>query len=240
MMTVSDVFTLPLDNSIKNKTAVNTIKKYNFTSKSIMYNRTPVELLDNLYMEDLAKNALFSYLKTQCRVDLIDYDESRTDGFENPDPGWDFLVGNRKVKVEVKSSTPPNGEDYQSIIDKRDIKITASHDKGRTWIPVEDIESDIHVQIYFYAKPYKKGYNNFDELSDVLNRDNSKIHDIIDSRKYNSPLFFGCNTKKNIIHFAKTLSPNTWTFSWTNRIYWHCPINKSFTLPQLIDLINKL
>lgn len=239
-MTANDVFTLPVDDFIIDKTAVNTIKKYNFTNKSLMYNRTPVELLDNLYMGDIAKNALFAYLKSRCSTDIIDYDEIRTDEFENPDPGWDFLVGNGGIKVEVKSSIPPNGEDLQSIIDNRDIKITASHDKGRTMIIPENLESGIHVQIYFYAKPYKNGYATFEGLSDVLNNDNSKIHSIINSSKYNSPLFFGYNTKKNVINFSQTLKPRTWTFSWTERLYWRCPIKHSYTLPQLIDLINRL
>lgn len=239
-MTINDVFVLPVDESIIDKTAINTIKKYNYTNKSLMYNRTPVELLDNLYMGDLAKNSLFSYLKSHCKVDIIDYDDIRTDRFENSDPGWDFLVGNKKIKVEVKSSTPPNGEDYQSIINNRDIKITASHDRGKNWIPTENIESDIHVQIYFYAKPYRNGYESFEELSSILEKDNRAIHEIINSPKYNQPLFFGFNTKKNIIIFSKTLEPNTWTFSWTDRIYWRCPISKSFTLSELITLVNSL
>ena len=203
-----------------------------------MLNRTPVELLDNLYMGDLAKNSLFSYLKSHCVVEIIDYDEIRTDNFEFPDPGWDFVVGNKKIKVEVKSSIPTKMEDNQSIINKRDIKITASHDKGKTFISPQDIESDIHVQIYFYAKPYKNGFETFEELSTALEYDNTLIHRILNTSKYNNPLFFGYNTKGNIKNFYLTLRPNTWSFVGTDRIYWRCPISKSFTLPELITLLN--
>jgi hypothetical protein len=75
-------------------------------STSMMYNRTPVELLDNIFMGDLAKNALLEWLKPRCNCVITDYDEMRTDNFKEPDPGWDFIAGNKHLKAEVKSSIP--------------------------------------------------------------------------------------------------------------------------------------
>ena len=241
-MTIDDVFQLPVSEAVIDKTMCNAVKKYNYTIKGLMYNRTPVELLDNLYMGDFAKNALYDYLKNKCTSPIIDYDEERKDNFMEADPGWDMLVGNRKIKVEVKSSIPPNREPISDIINKRDIKITASHDKGKTLKQPQDIESLIHVQIYFYAKPYKKGFENFDSLSSVITRDYKEVKNIINSDKYNKPLFFGFTTKKKIIEHLNTLQPNnkTWTFSWTNRLYWKCPIKLAGNIGALIDFINKL
>ena len=222
MMTINDVFQLPVNSMTIEKTMRNVVKKYNFTYRSLMYQRTPVELLDNLYMGDLAKNALYDYLKEHCSKPIDDYDIIRTDNFEKADPGWDLKVGDLKLKVEIKSSIPPNNESYIDIINKRDIKITASHDKGHTWINPNDLESSIHVQIYFYAKSYRNGYNSFEELSKVISSDYREVKRIINSDKYNNPLFFGFNTKKNIIAYINSLPlyNRTWTFSWTNRIYW--------------------
>ncbi len=237
-MTLNDVITLPFNQDILDKTATNTIRKYSHTHRTLMYGRTPVELLDNIFMGDLAKNALLEYLRPRCNRQIIDYDEIRTDNFQEPDPGWDFQVGNNRVKVEVKSSTPPNNENHASIINNRDIKITASHDNGNTMIRPETLESEIHIQIYFYARPYKNGFTSFQALQDELTANPTRIHEIINSNKYNQPLFFGYNTKGNIIRYSTTLHPNTWTFSWTTRVYWRCPINEASTLPQLIDFIN--
>lgn len=237
-MTINDVIILPFTPAILGKTATNTIRKYSHTHRTLMYGRTPVELLDNIFMGDLAKNALLEYLRPVCNNPIIDYDEIRTDNFEAADPGWDFKVGNNLIKVEVKSSTPPNNENHAAIINSRDIKITASHDNGNTWIQPQTLESEIHVQIYFYARPYRNGYDNFQTLYNDLIADPNRIHTIINSNKYNHPLFFGWNTKENIIRYANTLQPNTWTFSWTTRVYWRCPINEAFTLQQLVDYIN--
>lgn len=237
-MIVNDIVILPFNQNVLVKTSANTIRKYSYTHRTLMYGRTPVELLDNIFMGDLAKNSLLDYLRPLCNNPIIDYDEIRTDNFTEPDPGWDFKVGNNLIKVEVKSSTPPNNESSQEIINKRDIKITASHDNGCTWIRPETLESEIHIQVYFYAKPYRNGYDNFQVLYNDLIADSNCIHRIINSNKYYQPLFFGWNTKENIINYANTLRPNTWTFSWTTRVYWRCPISNAFTLPQLIEYIN--
>ena len=237
-MTINDIITLPVSQAVINKTAKNTIRKYSHTYRALMYGRTPVELLDNIYMGDMAKNSLLEYLRARCNNPIIDYDEIRKDNFLEADPGWDFKVGNTLIKVEVKSSTPPNNENLQAIINKRDIKITASHDNGVTMIPPDNLESEIHIQVYFYARPYRNGYDNFQTLQNDLTADPNCIHRIINSAKYNEPLFFGWNTKTNIIRYANTLRPATWTFSWTSRVYWRCPIREAMTLPQLVEFIN--
>lgn len=237
-MTVKDVICLPCTDAALQKTAVNTIKKYNHTHRSLMYGRTPVELLDNLFMGDLAKNVLLEYLRAHCTSPVVDYDEERQDGFTLPDPGWDFKAGRQSLKLEVKSSIPPNEESREDIVGKRDIKITASHDKGQTWVQPEALESELHAQVYFYAKPYKQGFDSFEALQTELNDKPEKLHEIINSRKYSEPLFFGWNAKQRIIKYHKTLEPNIWTFEKTNRIYWRCPIKESGTLPQLVAYID--
>jgi len=237
-MNSNDVIKLPVTKEVTNKTITNTIRKYEYTHKSLMYNRTPVELLDNIFMGDMAKNALFDYLRTRCTSLIIDYDEIRTDNFKEADGGWDFKVGNNLIKVEVKSSIPTRHENIQEIINKRDIKITASHNNGASYNEPENLESEIHAQIYFYAKAYKNGYDSFDKLLNDLTANPQVINSIINSAKYNEPLFFGWNTKQNIIKYRNTLKFPTWTFPGTKRIYWKCPISDAMRMPQLIEFIN--
>lgn len=242
MFNVNDILELPVTKEVIEKTISNTVKKYNHTCKNLMYSRTPVELLDNIYMGDIAKNSIFLYLSEHCKCPVIDYDEIRTDNFEEPDPGWDIMVGTKKIKIEIKSSIPPQKEQKEDIIKLRDIKITASHDNGKTWRDPQYLESDIHIQVYFYATPYRKGFDKFEDLSSVISSDMWKIRDIIKSDKYNSPLFFGYNTKDNIIKYLHSLPENerTWSFSWTTRIYWKCPIKDSYNMSSLINYLNNI
>ena len=116
-------------------------------------------------------------------VPVIDYGEVGKNNFTEPYPGWDMLFGRSKLKIEIKSSTPPRNEEWMDKIKKRDIKITASPDKGRTWIRPEDLESEIHVQIYFYARPYKRGYNSLDALQKFLNQDYHRVQNLIQADK---------------------------------------------------------
>lgn len=241
-MVESDILALPVTDEVVEKTMINTAKKFSYTYQTLMYSRTPIELLDNIYMGDVAKNALVAYLRAHSTLPIIDYDEIRTDGFQTHDPGWDFMIGESGIKVEVKSSIPPNRESGASLINLRDIKITASHDKGKTWMPPEEIESDVHVQVYFYATPYREGYDSFDKLASDLEKDYRIIGRLINASKYNHPLFLGWTTKKRIIRHLNTLpqEQRTWTFAWTSRIYWKSPIKDALNMPQLLKCMEIL
>ncbi|GEM_PF-2826002 len=239
-MNIDQVTILPFSLYTREKTASNVVKKYKHTYATMMYQRTPVELLENLYMGDLAKNALLEYLRPRCTHTITDFDEVRSDRFLLPDPGWDIKVGEAQVKLEVKSSIPPNQETPEEIIRLRDIKITASHNNGKTWIKPEDIESEIHVQVYFYTKSNRSVYKDFELLYQDLERDENALHHILVSSRFNEPMFFGWNQRENIIRFTRTLKPHTWGFPRTKRIYYRCPIKDAFSLPQLVTHINTL
>lgn len=239
MFTLNDVIKLEFNEKTIEKTAINSIKKYRYSMINLMYSRTPVELIDNIFMGDFAKNCLLDHLRKYVSKTIIDYDEIRNDNFELPDPGWDFMIGDKQIKVEVKSSIPPNGENFQSIINKRDIKVTASHDKGKTMINPENLESMLHAQVYFYAKTYKNGYDSFETLYKDIENNIPKLYEIINVKKYLEPLFFGVSSKKEIISYSQTLNPNTWTFSWTDRIYWRSPISKAHTMSELISIADE-
>lgn len=241
-MTTHEVQALPFNEEIVAKTIQNTVKKYKYTKKELMYRRTPVELLDNIFMGDLAKNALLYYLKTKTNTPIFDYDDLRTDAFKKPDPNWDFyfLLNEKQIKAEVKSSIPTRNESPENVIKNRDIKITASHDNGKNWLQPTDLEAILHFQIYFYGvKTYRNGFDDFDKLYAEIAEKPNRIRQILKIEKYKKPLFFGWCSKKEIQHFKNTLSPNTWTFPSTKRIYWRAPIAAAHDLPYLFELLEK-
>lgn len=250
-MNINDIFMIPVTEEIIEKTLLNTRSKFLYTITNNAYTRTPVELLDNIYMGDLAKNALFDYLSSVLGNDLIDYDEIRADNFESYDPGWDFKIGSKEIKFEIKSSISSSVDikritidTLASILRNRDIKITASHDKGKTFLNPDDLKSDIHMQIYFLnVKTYKNGYDDPYLLYDDISKDLYKIKTIINSDKYNEPYFFGFSTKREIIAYKEENEvlkrKSTWSFEWTDRLYWKSPLSKSHNIPSLVKLVNK-
>ena len=236
-MTTKDIFKIPFSAKAFEKTAKNTILKYNYTINDLMYRRSPIELLDNIFMGDIAKNLLLDYLRKKCSSEIIDYDEIRKDNFTLSDPGWDLMFSEKKYKIEIKSSIPPNNENHESIIKNRDIKITASNDNGKSYIDPKRLESHIHVQIYFYAKNFKKGFENHNQLKLFLKQNPESIHKILNTNKYKNCLFFGWWSKKSIVKFLLNNNNPTWGFNKSKRIYWKCPIKFAKNIKDLIYVI---
>lgn len=244
-----DVIVLKFDNSVKKKTIQNTIKKYRYTMQHIAYDRTPLELLDNLFMGDFAKNCLVYMLRNDGCI-LIDYDEIRTDDFLQADPGWDIKVGKYEITIEVKSSLPPIDKStnkqmsIEALIRHFDIKVIARNDKntGALIMPL-DLASIVHIQIYFYAKTYKKSrFETFEDLyaAIIATPDSWKdVFALINPEKYYEPLFFGWSTKEEVDEHIKTLVDKTWTFEWTKAEYWRCPIIKAHTYAELVNLLKE-
>jgi hypothetical protein len=248
-MITNEIMDFTVPNSVIDKTIDTTIKKYLYTIRNLTYQRTPVELLDNLFMGDFAKNSLFYYLKEVNGKNVVDYDEIRTDNFQHPDPGWDIMSLDNNLKIEVKSSIVPNVDrgntdliTSQNLINKRDVKITASHNKGNTYINPESLESDIHVQIYFFnARTYRNGINDLNMLANEITTNRLKVNDYINIRKYINAKYFGFSLKQEIIDFKNYNMNNnilpTWTFSWTDRVYWKSPISKAHPYQELLNII---
>lgn len=248
-MTLNDVIHFSVPDTVINKTIVTTIRKYLYTIQNLTYNRTPVELLDNLFMGDFAKNSLFYYLKDVNRKNVVDYDEIRTDNFELPDPGWDIMSLDNNLKIEVKSSIVPNVDNgnnecatMQNLIDRRDVKITASHNNGQTYINPENLESHIHVQIYFLnARTYRNGPNDLNILANEITNNPQMVNQYININKYLYAKYFGYSLKQEIIdlkdyNLNNGINP-IWTFSWTDRVYWKSPISNAHTFTELLNII---
>lgn len=246
--TLSDIFLLPISSEVKEKTIINTVKKVNYTLQNSIVRRKQIELICDLYMGDLAKNCIVEYLRNHCEkgVHIIDYDEVRTDNFTEHDP-WDFCINRDDLRVEVKSSTPPekkNGEieSNEELLrgygksKGRDIKIIAKKTPNQEEVQPEDFDCFVFPQVYFRCRVP----DGRDLTSAELNRLRDSpmaLQEIVDLQRFDSPLFFGWATKTDVMFFRDRLVKNQWTYG--NAVYWRCPLRFSRTLDELIDFANK-
>ena len=249
-MTLQDIKQLLVNELVITKTIQNSVKKYLYTIQNTSYSRTPIELLDNIFMGDFAKNLMYDCL-INSNVNIKDYDEIRTDNFQDSDKGWDLKVG--KLNIEVKSSTIPSidkvsndlNKTFQNILKNRDIKIYAKKCNNCKLIPPKDLNSDIFIQIYFpNAVTYKKGnYKDPKELYKDIQKNPNCIKDIINIKKYFKAYYFGYLTKediKNIYDYnIRNGYKTTWSFPWTEAIYWKAPLSKAKNLNSLIYYLTK-
>ena len=242
-MKIDKIYKLKINEEIIEKTIENTIKKYNFTIKNLSYSRTPVELLDNIFMGDFAKNLICHNLRI-FNIDVIDYDEIRNDDFQSYDKGWDLKVKN--FLIEVKSSIPPKNDisfskeiTFKNLINNRDIKIYAKKCENCNIVYPENLNSDVFIQVYFLgAKTYKKGFNSFEKLFEEINNNKNKVKTILNINKYFDAYFFGFLTKQDIINIyqdnLRKKNDTMWSFSWTEAKYWKAPLKRAKSMEELL------
>jgi hypothetical protein len=140
--------------------AAHTIDRRNMNSRSV------TEKLDDISMGEIGAVAAMEYLKARGNR-VLAYDDIRTDGFFDPDPGWDLAVGAGLERwpaagddprdpprghdcrtIQVKSSRIPkaDGDDVELAISNRDFKVFKnenSYDIGT------DLTADFEAQVYF-------------------------------------------------------------------------------------------
>lgn len=246
--TLNDIVSLPVSTKVKEKTIINTVRKFNYTLQNSIVKRKQIELICDLYMGDLAKNCIVDYLREHCvnGLHIIDYDEVRTDNFTEHDP-WDFCINRDDLRVEVKSSTPPlkkNGEmesDEELLrgdgkrLKGRDIKIIAKKTPNQKEVQPEEFDCFVFPQVYFRCRVPDARDLTSEELS-RLRVSPMALQEIVDLQRFDNPLFFGWSAKTDIIFFRDRLVEPQWEYG--NAIYWSCPLRYSRTLKELVDFAN--
>lgn len=248
MFTIQDVLKLPINREIVGKTLENVIKKFSYTRIHSIKKRMPLELLDNLFQGDLAKNSLLWYLRRQ-KLCLFDYDEIRADEFKKPDPDWDICTADEKTFLEVKSSLPPaylkkkQKKFSNKIVDELDIKITASI-KNEKMIPPNQLMADIHIQVYYNAEGFSKIEKmiSYQTLKDKLEDNPDSLLELIHYQKrLTKPYFFGYCTRHDIEEYLEYLDKRgeskTWEFQ--NCVYWRYPIQMAKNMNRLIQRLRR-
>lgn len=240
--TLNDIVALPVSLDVKQKTIINTVKKFNFTLQNSIVRRNQIELICDLYMGDLAKNCIVDYLRNNCvnRPNIIDYDEVRADNFTEHDP-WDFCINRDNLRVEVKSSTPPmkkNGEmeTDEELLKGRDIKIIAKKTPNQREVPPEEFDCFVFPQVYFRCRvPDERDLTTAE--TQRLSVSPLALQEIIDLNRFDNPLFFGWSAKTDIIFFRDRLVDPQWKYG--NAVYWSCPLRYTRTLKELVDFADR-
>lgn len=240
--TLNDIVLLPVSSEVKEKTIINTVKKFNYTLQNSIVKRNQVELICDLYMGDLAKNCIVDYLRKNCvnKPHVIDYDEVRKDNFTEHDP-WDFCLNRDDLRVEVKSSTPPlkkNGdmETDEELLKGRDIKIIAKKTPNQREEQPEDFDCFVFPQVYFRCRVPDERNLTTAEIQ-RLNTSPLALQEIVDLERFNNPMFFGWSAKTDIIFFRDRLVEPQWKYG--NAVYWSCPLRYSRTLKELVDFADR-
>lgn len=240
--TLDDIVALPVSSEVKEKTIINTVKKFNYTLQNSIVRRNQIELICDLYMGDLAKNCIVDYLRKNCvnKPHIIDYDEVRTDNFTEHDP-WDFCLNRDDLRVEVKSSTPPmkkNGdmETDEELLKGRDIKIIAKKTQNQRELQPEEFDCFVFPQVYFRCRVPDERNLTTAEIQ-RLNVSPLALQEIVDLDRFDNPMFFGWSAKTDIIFFRDRLVEPQWKYG--NAVYWSCPLRYSRTLKELVDFADR-
>lgn len=138
---------------------------------------------DDKLMGDLAADAFASWLSSFGDLEVVSYDNIRTDNFVHRDPGWDVAVGHRIPPIgkwsspwqapphlwtiSVKSSRIPASDmNATTAVLRRDFKILRYSSDIR-----HDLHADIETQVYFPPSRESGQSLSIDELQ-AASRDN--------------------------------------------------------------------
>jgi hypothetical protein len=123
-------------------------KVYTSIDRPGMFTRSLSERVDHKLQGDVATRGVLEFLQGQG-LEASAYDEVRTDGFRDPDPGYDLLVSSGgpgpklALTTSVRSSLLPAGDTVATATARRDFKVFADG------APLHTRLSDIEIQVYY-------------------------------------------------------------------------------------------
>jgi len=171
------------------------------------------------------------------------------DGMGNIDIDLLFPTSNGNISLEVKTSLvpdncPTNGErrDIERRIDccinHYDVKLIRRNDES-----IEELKSDIHIQIYYGdLRAAKDNYLSNQPLISTLNGDINAIYKLIHAQSYIDSTFFVAWIDKPTLIEQINRNPNpTWSFPGSRRVFWCCKIQNHAKKPnEIIHLLRRL
>ena len=257
MFTSDNIMAMEYDRNTVDEAIDTAVGKFLHIADGQMYSRMPLEILDNIFMGDFAKNCLRRNIAEAFRGPVLDYDRIRLDGYEQHDPGWDLCLTKHLIRGEVKSSFRPVDRrtnelyDLQRIVDTLDFKMTAwkknDPEDKKKYRP--ERVADLIFQVYFPGKELDPKAAEFfktkSQLDDNLRTRIDVINvfsKLINLARYKQPLFFGFNTKASLersiaLHGAEQC---TWTFNGCDRVYWSSKLKDGFSFPEFVSYLDKM
>ncbi len=158
---VDDVVRVAIDDRMKARAKETSSKKLQYTiDRHDLEGRNQTQRLHSIYLGDIATLAVAKWLKSNGKSSIA-YDDIRTDGFKEPDKGWDLQVTKIDDSVgycNVKSSGPDNrANTILSILTTRNLATKPSTIINRE-IDKRGEEQDFNIQVYHLPNDEDNAY----------------------------------------------------------------------------------
>lgn len=134
------------------------------------------------------------------------------------------------LSVEVKTSLIPDKDQTLSkAIFHRDIKLIKRGDKT-----IEDLEADVHLQIFFNQKAKAKdNWLKQQNVSLSINNLDDLYYKLAAYRYLNDVFFVGWISKNQLLTLHQP-NEKTWTFKKSRRVFWRCNIYRDAQKPSAL------
>lgn len=129
------------------------------------------------------------------------------------------------------SLIPDVDGDLSTVTVKRDIRLIRRGADG-----IENLRSDVHLQIYFAQKTKERDSWLKERQIDIQNSDKEYLYKSFKAENYlNSIFFVEWIDKPTLVQRINTitLDQRYWNFKGSQRLFWNCKLNQSRTQVKL-------
>lgn len=143
-----------------------------------------------------------------------------------------FKKDDRYLDIELKTSLIPDvDKDFEQVLLKRDIKLIRRNNST-----IENLKSDIHIQIYF--RQLRKAKDEWLKAQDINieSNDLDYLYECFGASRYlNDTYLFAWIDKPTLIEIVNSKPANRRTWSFAMREFWICNLGSDSKKP--LDLI---
>lgn len=157
-----------------------------------------------------------------------------TTNYFDEDYGMDIDFAYKDLDLELKTSLIPDADKtLRNVFNKRDIKIIRRTRK------IEDLKSDIHIQIYYDQLTTKKDQWLQEQNIDVGSNDLEYLYDAFLAKAYITKTYlFGWIDKNTLIQKMKSLKGYEKSWRHARRRFWVCKLKECHSPISLIKYLN--
>ncbi len=162
--------------------------------------------------------------------------EITTTNYFEEDNGIDIDFEYKGLDLELKTSLIPDADKtLQNVINKRDIKLIRRTRK------IEDLKSDVHIQIIFDQLTNKKDQWLQEQSIDLLSDDLEYLYESFLGKSYLTKTHLvGWISKDALIERIKPLKGYEKSWRFGKRRFWICRLKDCFSPAALIDYLKKV
>lgn len=146
-----------------------------------------------------------------------------------------YRKGEKILDIELKTSLIPDvDKDFGNVLLKRDIKLIRRGNQS-----IEDLKSDIHIQVYFRQLTKAKDEWLKQQRIDLNNNDLDYLFNAFGAKRYEKDTYlFAWIDKPTLINQIRSKPENKRTWAFGMREFWSCNLKNDAKKP--IDLIHFL